>query len=464
MGSEDATTVAGAPPPDPPTEPRAMVGRVFNERYRIERKLAAGSMGVVYEGEQISLGRRVAVKVLAPDRARSDVFRDRFLREARAVAQISHPNIVEILDVGRSDHGQLYMVMEYLEGLDLRHLLHREKQMPWWRARPILVQLASALAAVHGANMIHRDVKPSNCFLTGPTGRETVKLIDFGVIKYGDAKMESRALTQADDVVGTGVYMSPEQCKGEPASVKTDVYSLGVVAYQMVTGKLPFFGRDIFDIMAAHQNMEPPPPRAIVRDLSEAIEQLILKAIAKDPGQRFASMTEFEQALRATSQPLPIGGDDDEFGEDAPTLVREDALGREAVTAPKLPKAPATPIVNLPQTKETPPPSPPSPPAHDSSAGVPHVVQSPMVTARNPVMADVPTAGMTAPMPRYDDAMPPQPPMVESSSTPYAPGGFTSSESYARRDSNVALKILAMFLVGLAAIVIVVVVLLGLQA
>ncbi len=438
-----------------------MVGRVFNERYRIERKLAAGSMGVVYAGEQIALGRRVAVKVLAPERARSGVFRDRFLREARAVAQISHPNIVEILDVGRSDHGQLYMVMEYLEGLDLRHLLHREKQMPWWRARPILVQLASALAAVHGANMIHRDVKPSNCFLVGPTGRETVKLIDFGVIKYGDAKMESRALTQADDVVGTVVYMSPEQCKGEPASVMTDVYSLGVVAYQMVTGKLPFFGRDIFDIMAAHQNMEPPPPRAIVRDLPESIERLILKAIAKDPADRFASMTEFEQALRTTSQPLPLGDDDDEFGEDAPTLVRDDVLAPEMATAPKLPKAPATPIVSLPAPEPTPEPEPGPSTASD---GVPNVIRPPTTTTRNPVLADVPIAGMTAPMPRYDDVMPPQPPLTTSTATPYAPGGFTSSESYGRRDSNVALKILAMFLVGLAAIVIVVVVVLGLQS
>jgi serine/threonine-protein kinase len=422
MGVDDATTVSGRPDPDRPATPRPsgseLIGSVFDGRYTILREIAAGSMGVLYEAEQISLGRRVAVKLLRPDRARREVFHERFMREARAAAAITHPNIVEILDVAQAPKGPLYMVMEYLEGLDLRHLLHREKQMPWWRARPILVQLASALAAVHRAGIIHRDIKPSNCFLIGETGRETVKLIDFGVIKYGDAKMESRALTQADDVVGTVVYMAPEQCRGEPATARTDVYSLGVVAYQMVTGRLPFIGRDIFDVMAAHQRLTPPTPRTLVAGLPESAEAIILRAIAKDPAERYESMEEFEAALRSTRQPLPMGDDRDDFGEDAPTLIRpdpEDAIERQETVV-----------------------EPPRPRLSTVEGSIPTAVPR-GATVRVPVVAPEPVR-----------------PTAAAQTLRVAPAPL-------RRQSNKILELVAIALVVLAVIVIAVVVTLGLQ-
>jgi tRNA A-37 threonylcarbamoyl transferase component Bud32 len=275
-------------------------GTVLDERYAIKGLVGAGSMGDVYEATQIATGQRVAVKVLKPERAHRSIFYARFMREAKSMQMVQHPGVVHIIDVGQVPGGVVYFAMEFLEGDDLSAVLKREYRMSWPRCRDILSQVADALAAAHARGIVHRDIKPSNCLLLHDNGgSDRVKLLDFGVAKLG-VDMVSKELTSAADVVGTVLYMSPEQALGKPADARSDVYAMGVMAYEMATGRVPFPGNDIFKVMSRHLRAAPRPPREVVPDLPEDAANLILKALEKAPEDRFQTMAELRAALDRT--------------------------------------------------------------------------------------------------------------------------------------------------------------------
>jgi serine/threonine-protein kinase len=289
LGVDDRPTVAESGGPVPSADAGELVDTVLDGKYRITRKLGAGSMGDVYEGRQEGTGRRVAIKVLKPERASREVHRHRFLREAKSALMIPHPNVVEVIEVGATEHGLLYFTMEYLQGEDLAALLKRRRHLPWSQTREILLQVSAGLAAAHARGIVHRDIKPSNILLLAGRDPPVVKIVDFGIAKLS-AGMVSRVLTSADDVVGTVLYMSPEQAEGDSADERSDIYALGVMAYETVVGRVPFPGNDIFKVMAAHLRDPPTPPDELVPDLPAEAAAFIMTCLRKRPAERYPNM------------------------------------------------------------------------------------------------------------------------------------------------------------------------------
>jgi serine/threonine-protein kinase len=268
--------------------------------YQILEELGRGGMAVVYRAYQPSLNREVALKVLSPQLAFDEQFVERFQREARAAAGLNHPNIVTIYDVGQQDSYH-YIVMELLEGQTLRQLIEREGALPPLRTTRIVEQVAGALDYAHQRGFIHRDVKPSNIFV-GPGDRVT--LTDFGIAK---AAWGTR-LTQTGTLIGTPEYMSPEQVQGQEASARSDVYALAVVAYQMLSGQVPFEGTTPHAVLYKQVHEAPPSLSSLRPGLPPALEGVLRRGLAKDPAARYASAGAFARALsRAVGAPVPVG-------------------------------------------------------------------------------------------------------------------------------------------------------------
>lgn len=289
-----------APPPESPTLP---LGQVLGERYRVGERLGRGGMGEVFAGEQIHLGMPIAIKVLRRDQIRPAervTIARRFLREARAASAIKHPNVVEILDAGDED-GQAFYVMERLHGRDLAQILETEGKLPWAKARGILLQAARGLRAAHLANIIHRDVKPANIFVVDPAEDEDeaiVKVLDFGIAKLTDADPDDDVnLTESTAILGSVRYMAPEQALSGEATARSDVYALGVVAYHLLTGHLPFSGRTKLEVLEAHRTAPPKPLRHLEPSIPPAVEAVILRAMAKSADDRYGSMRALIRAL-----------------------------------------------------------------------------------------------------------------------------------------------------------------------
>ncbi|MCC6995440.1 MAG: serine/threonine protein kinase [Deltaproteobacteria bacterium] len=273
-------------------------GRVFDGKYRVVRHLADGGMGAVFEAEHLVLGKHVAIKVLHPEYAANDDILERFKREARAASAIGHEGIIEIWDMGRSEDGSLFIVMELLRGLNLHEVITKEKRLEAGRAAHILTQTLSALAAAHQYNIVHRDLKPENVFLiTRGADADFVKILDFGISKMLNQD-QSMKLTSTGFVLGTPYYMAPEQARGGTLDHRVDIYGAGVILYQCVTGRLPFsapnFNALLFEIAAG----KVPPPRSIVPDLPVPFERIIQRAMAVDAQQRYQTSAEFAEALR----------------------------------------------------------------------------------------------------------------------------------------------------------------------
>lgn len=282
-------------------------GTVLDDRYRIERRIGSGGMGTVYLAQQLTLQMHVAVKVLQRDCTQDLSYHCRFVREARVAARVVHPNVARVLDLGRTPDGRVYSVMEYLRGEDLSELLAREGALPWAHAHQIMSQAIRGLQAAHAIGVIHRDVKPSNVFLMAPTEGvpETVKVLDFGIAKSNDpGSAFARDLTQLDKIVGTVEYMAPERVLGEPADARTDVYSLGVMLFEMLTGQHPWFDGSSTNVVRTlmRRVREPPPslPEFLPGMPSEAAE-LVERAMARDPDDRFSSLREMSMALDVVS-------------------------------------------------------------------------------------------------------------------------------------------------------------------
>ncbi|MCP3058943.1 protein kinase [Myxococcus sp. K38C18041901] len=281
-----------------------LIGLKLGE-YELRARVGVGGMGLVYEGIQPLIGKRVAVKVLRPELAHSTEQVERLLAEARAVNAIRHRGIIDIFGFGQVPDGRQYIVMEYLEGQPLDAVLSERTRLPVLEALPILDEVLAALAAAHGAGVVHRDLKPSNIFMVHqPDGSRYVKVLDFGLAKRGQGPTGRTAQTRTDMVVGTPEYMAPEQARGQEVGPMTDLYALGVVTFEMVTGRLPFIGSSPVDLLMKHVEARPPRPSEFVPDLPPALDAFILQMLTKDPEARPNSADALRQQLHKLRRSL----------------------------------------------------------------------------------------------------------------------------------------------------------------
>ena len=269
-------------------------GRTFGA-YHIVGIAGSGGMGVVYRAEQRSLGRTVALKVIRPETAESGDYRSRFLREARLAASVNHPHIVSVFDVGEYD-GRLYLTMQWIDGVELRALIDLQQRLAPDRVVRIGSQLASALQAVHDAGLVHRDVKPANVLVRDLGGQDHSYLTDFGIAKMPGAQDQ---LTRTGWVVGTAGDMSPEQIRGQQPDRRSDLYGLGCVVFEALTGERPFSGDNDLAVGWAHANSPRPVASAICPALGPSYDAFLARALAVDPHDRFQSGREFAAALRS---------------------------------------------------------------------------------------------------------------------------------------------------------------------
>jgi serine/threonine protein kinase len=260
-------------------------------RYRIVKELGKGSMGVVYQAHDPQIDRLVALKVLREDRVGGEDFVSRFLKEAKAIGRLSHPNIVTVYDVGR-DHNTIYIAMEYLKGKPFNDVI-RNGQMSLKQKVDISLQVARTLNYAHEKGIIHRDIKPSNIILSA---NGQIKLTDFGIARIED--FDATLQTQVGDILGTPTYMSPEQVIGKRVDGRTDLYSLGVFLYELTVGRRPFLGNNIAAVFRAITHDDPIAPSQIDPSIPNALSDLILKALSKNPDERFQTGAEMCDALK----------------------------------------------------------------------------------------------------------------------------------------------------------------------
>jgi CheY-like chemotaxis protein len=299
-------------------------GELLGGRYRVGRLLGAGGMGAVYEATREDLGQmRVAVKILHASLATDDTLLARFRREAETVGQIHHPNIVQILDFRAEEGEPAYLVMELLDGVSLRHALARRAEFPAERIVLIASQVLAALAAVHRAQVIHRDVKPENVLLTSVSGLgDIVKLLDFGVAKPL-AAAEGSTLTQTGTVLGTPSYMAPEQARGAPIDRRSDLYAVGIIMYEALAGSAPFVGDNYNALLFAILQGNPTSLSELRHDLDPELVAVVNRAMATDPDERFQTAEEMAQALQPWLKLEALGSTPPEAGAAAfaPTIV-----------------------------------------------------------------------------------------------------------------------------------------------
>src|SRR5918996_3388848 len=321
-----------------------LINTLFDGRYRIVRKLGSGGMANVYLAEDEELGRRVAIKILNDRYANDDAFIERFRREAKSAASLSHPHIVSIYDRGEAE-GTYYIAMEVIEGRSLKELLLTRGPLPIVDAVHYARQILEALRFAHRHGIIHRDIKPHNCLV----GEQGLKVTDFGIARYGPSQM-----TEAGSIMGTAQYLSPEQARGAPVTASSDLYSVGIVLYEMLTGRVPFTGDSAIEIAMKHLNDWPKPPSKIRPEIPEEIDQIVLRALAKAPEDRYQSAEEFIEDLERVEAGLPVSPETSEAATAlltvAPIGASTEVLSGDAtrVTGPRPyapPRRPPTPPV-----------------------------------------------------------------------------------------------------------------------
>ena len=310
-------------------------GQKINDRYEIIKTIGEGGMANVYLAEDTILERKVAIKVLRGDLSNDEKFIRRFKREALSVSNLSHPNIVEVYDVGEED-GNYYIVMEYIEGKTLKQLLQKRGALTLTEVIDIMSQLTDGLAHAHEAYIIHRDIKPQNIMIED-NGR--IKITDFGIAMA----LNSTQLTQTNSVMGSVHYLPPEQANGKGSTVKSDIYSLGILMYELLTGSVPFKGDTAVEIALKHMKEKIPSVRKQNPTIPQSVENIILKATAKNPKNRYDSVREMYNDLQTALE-----------RDNEKRLVYEypeNDLEETKVIAP-IPKEPKKPVVDKPLDKE----------------------------------------------------------------------------------------------------------------
>ncbi len=298
------------------TELDPLVGQVLNGRFEIIAPLGIGGMGRVYRAMQQPLGREVALKVLNPryDGTRDPGFERRFFLEASMTSKLKHPNTITVHDYGRTDDGIYFIAMELLEGETLQKVLAENGKLPWARALYICGQIARSLREAHKLGMVHRDLKPANVMLTSEgTGGDLVKVLDFGLVKSftpekpKEDELDRTGLTQAGVLLGSPLYMAPEQARGE-ADPRTDIYALGVVLFQTITGRPPFVSKESIDVIVKHIREKPPELQSLEPEVPPEVSAIVAKCLEKEPSARFHSMDELLEAMRIASSGAGLSG------------------------------------------------------------------------------------------------------------------------------------------------------------
>jgi eukaryotic-like serine/threonine-protein kinase len=302
-------TEARMPSSEAPKRPSVnhanMVGQVLDGRYRIIKKLGEGGMSYVYLGHDVGADKRYAIKILSPSLSKEENAMARLRREAAVGMRLEHPNVCHIVRLGETEEGLVYVVMPYVEGEILSDRTHRTGVVSLPTTVQWVAEMSAGLHVAHELKIVHRDLKPENIMIAKRAdGTEYAVVMDFGLAKERKAGAELEKLTATGIILGTPEFMSPEQLRGQPLDPRTDVYSLTLMTYEMLTGKLPFEGRTQQEMMIARLRAEPVPVRKRRPDLNipEAVEQVLLKGMARDPAQRYQSTPEFAAALAAAAE------------------------------------------------------------------------------------------------------------------------------------------------------------------
>lgn len=271
--------------------------QILNHRYQLEELLASGGMATIYRAQDLMLERTVAIKILRADLTNDPEFRDRFRLEAKAAANLSHPNIVTVHDFGL-DAGQFFIVMEYVPGLDLKTIIRTRIRLPINEALVLMVQACSGIGYAHRAGIVHCDIKPQNMLVTPD---QHLKVLDFGIARV----FASISPDEKSEIVwGSPQYFSPEQAAGNPPSPASDVYSLGVVLFELVTAQLPFNGTTPEELAHQHRQSPPPSPRKLNPEISADLEQIILKVLSKEPSARYRTADQLGRVLAGLNRPI----------------------------------------------------------------------------------------------------------------------------------------------------------------
>src|SRR5713226_689550 len=324
-----------AAPLKPVSDP--LLGQTLAGKYLVEKLIKRGGMGAVYRGKHVMMDKTVAIKVLRPALAVDDDVVARFSREAKAASRISHPHAVSVTDFGESENGVVFLVMEYLDGRTLKEIIRSEGPLPLKRVVEIIRQVTGALDAAHGQGVVHRDLKSDNIMLSQTNGGDWAKVLDFGIAKIqASASVKDHDITAPNLVVGTPQYMSPEQCSQTQAlDARSDIYSLGVIIYEMLAGRVPFTGESATMIMMKQVQDTPPPILATRPDLPPAVDNVIARALAKHPADRFQTAGELFAALATAAEGASTAPRAAETVANAPVSPAADDLDEETVVRPR---------------------------------------------------------------------------------------------------------------------------------
>ena len=328
----------------------SLIGKKIGN-YRILERIAGGGVGCVWKGEDEALGRPVAIKMLRPEMADRDGLLERFRAEAQTVGRLNHPNVATVYSL-LEEGGDIFLVMEFVVGETLATRIRHDGPLPLEPCFDVFHQVLDGIHHAHEAGIVHRDIKPSNVMIDD---RGLVKLLDFGIARSEG----SPRITRAGGIVGTPHYMSPEQVQGEEGTVRSDVYALALLLYELTTGRLPFDAGAEFDVMRAQVESDPEPPRDCGADLPEPVEAVLLRALSKDPSERYPTVLAFQDALVGAGAPTRTGCGRDRrtpSGEREAPSTRPTRILREGEDVPTRPRAAGSSEPPTIQLSETPPP------------------------------------------------------------------------------------------------------------
>lgn len=281
--------------------PESLVGKTIAERYQILEIIGQGGIGVVYKAQHTLMNRLVAIKMLRSESLKDERNWQRFQQEAQAISSMNHPNIVSIFDFGFNSNKSAFLVMDFLDGKDLDTVIQESGYLTPEEVVPIFTQICDALTETHERNIIHRDLKPGNIIIVKDGKKNVAKLVDFGMIKFEESDKRSQALTQPGEVFGSPYYMSPEQCTGMKLDARTDIYSMGILMYEALTGRPPFLGENMVELAKMHIYEKPSPMGSVIsdKDFPEWMDRIVFKSLEKNAANRYQSTEELKEDLLA---------------------------------------------------------------------------------------------------------------------------------------------------------------------